>query len=272
MKYFAKSAVLSSVLLFGMLAPMLSVQAAPPQANNNVKVQVNSELVSFPDVQPLLDSSHVLQVPVRPVSSKLGFETQWKKTQANDVEVTIHNAKNTLTFTTGHTNATLNGTTITLSSAPQLINGNVYIPFRALADSLSIRVQWDGDNRIAILDEDGQYHAPAWYAPTYHTVIEGKATAYSGAADENGGFANLDYFGNPLQVGTISVDPTVIPLGSKVYLEGYNYDGLPSGGMYATAADTGSAIKGNKIDIYVPGSKAKVSEFGIQQVKIYLLK
>lgn len=273
MKFFARSVLLSSALLMSLLSPALSVQAAQPAPDDNhVKVQVNSELLSFPDVQPLIDSSHVLQVPVRPVGSKLGYETQWRPVQPNGVEVTLRNATNTFTITTGQTNATLNGKSISLGSAPQLINGSVYIPFRVLADSLKIRIQWDGNNRIAILDEDGQYHAPAWYAPKYQGVIEGNATAYTGSADENGGYANLDYFGNPLQVGTISVDPTVIPLGSKVYVEGYDYDGLPTGGMYATAADTGSAIKGNKIDIYVAGNKTEALQFGVQQVKIYVLK
>jgi len=271
MKFFTKSVVLSSVLLYGLLSPVLA-QAAPASSDKVVKVQVNSELLSFPEAQPLLDSSHVLQVPIRTVSAKLGYEAQWKPVQANAVEVTIHNSETSFTFITGQTNATINGKQITLASTPQLINGTVYIPFRVLADSLQIRIQWDESNRIAILDEDGQYHAPAWYAPTFQKVIEGNATAYTGSSEENGGYANLDYFGNPLQVGTISVDPTVIPLGAKVYVEGYDYDGLPTGGMYATAADTGSAIKGNKIDIYVPGNKTKALQFGVQQVKIYVLK
>lgn len=43
-------------------------------------------------------------------------------------------------------------------------------------------------------------------------------------------------------ISTIAVDPSVIPLGSLVYVEGYGK---------AVAADTGSAIKGNKIDVYL---------------------
>ena len=41
----------------------------------------------------------------------------------------------------------------------------------------------------------------------------------------------------------IAVDPSVIPLGSKVWVEGYGY---------AVAGDTGGAIKGNKIDLFMP--------------------
>ncbi|MGO4541819.1 3D domain-containing protein [Paenibacillus sp. 2TAB19] len=99
-----------------------------------------------------------------------------------------------------------------------------------------------------------------------------KATAYTAAASENGGWAGLDYFGNSLKVGTIAVDPKMIPLGTKLYVTGYDYNGLPQGGMIATATDIGGSIKGNRIDIFVPDSQSKAMKFGIQQVKIYILE
>ncbi|PAC80349.1 hypothetical protein CHI05_17570 [Bacillus sp. 7788] len=60
----------------------------------------------------------------------------------------------------------------------------------------------------------------------------------------------------------IAVDPSVIPLGSKVYVEGYGY---------AVASDTGSAIKGNKIDVFVP-NKSAAYQWGNKRVKIRVLK
>ncbi|GGG63829.1 3D domain-containing protein [Paenibacillus radicis (ex Gao et al. 2016)] len=102
--------------------------------------------------------------------------------------------------------------------------------------------------------------------------LQVKATAYSAAASENGKWGAVDYFGNPLKVGTIAVDPNLIPLGTKVYVTGYSHDGLPSGGMIATASDMGGAIKGNRIDIFVPGSSSQASTFGIQDVNVYILK
>ncbi|WP_036746879.1 stalk domain-containing protein [Paenibacillus sp. UNC451MF] len=270
MKHFAKSLILSSALLLSIITPLSAAHAAIPH-DYSYKVQVNDELITFPDAQPFVDSSNSLQVPLRFVSEKLGYEAHWEQTD-NVLKVTLKNKQNTVTFTTGETTAIFNGKAVTLSTAPQMVEGRAYFPIRMLADILHIQMQWDPTNHIAILDEDGQYHAPAWYAPTYQKVIEGKATAYTGSPAENGGHPSIDYFGNPLQVGTISVDPSVIPLGSKVYIEGYSYDGLPSGGMFATATDTGGAIKGNKIDIYVPDNKAKAQQFGIQQVKIYVIK
>ena len=59
----------------------------------------------------------------------------------------------------------------------------------------------------------------------------------------------------------IAVDPSVIPLGTKVYVEGYGY---------AVAGDTGSAIRGNKIDVFFP-DKSQAFRWGNKKVKIKIL-
>ncbi|MFC4355724.1 3D domain-containing protein [Chryseomicrobium palamuruense] len=59
----------------------------------------------------------------------------------------------------------------------------------------------------------------------------------------------------------IAVDPSVIPLGTKVYVEGYGY---------AIAGDIGSAIKGNKIDVFFP-TKSQAYNWGRKKVKIKIL-
>ncbi|WP_123043508.1 3D domain-containing protein [Cohnella candidum] len=105
----------------------------------------------------------------------------------------------------------------------------------------------------------------------FSKVLDIKATAYSDAPEENG-WGPVDYFGNPLKLGTIAVDPKVIPFGTKVYITGYDFNGLPKGGLIATATDSGSAIKGKRIDIFIPGSRSFVSGFGFQSVKVYILK
>lgn len=60
----------------------------------------------------------------------------------------------------------------------------------------------------------------------------------------------------------IAVDPNVIPLGTKVWVEGYGE---------AIAADTGSAIKGNRIDVFIP-DKESVSKYGRKRVLIKILE
>ncbi|THF76927.1 3D domain-containing protein [Cohnella fermenti] len=105
----------------------------------------------------------------------------------------------------------------------------------------------------------------------YSKAITMKASAYSASIEENP-WGAVDYFGNALKLGTIAVDPKVVPLGTKVYIAGYNFAGLPAGGMIATASDAGSAIVGNRIDIFIPDTPANVSEFGFQNVKLYILE
>jgi len=109
--------------------------------------------------------------------------------------------------------------------------------------------------------------APAAYKESMRL----QASAYTAAASENG-WGPVDYFGNPLKVGTVAVDPKVIPLGTKLYIAGYDYAGLPAGGLYAVATDTGSAVKGNRIDIFVPDSRKEALKFGLQNVIVYVIK
>lgn len=106
----------------------------------------------------------------------------------------------------------------------------------------------------------------------YAKVMQVKATAYSSALSENGIWGAVDYFGNPLKLGTIAVDPSIIPLGTKVLVTGYSHPGLPKQAFLATAMDTGSAIKGNRIDIFIPGSQSFVSDFGFQYVQLYFVE
>ncbi len=106
---------------------------------------------------------------------------------------------------------------------------------------------------------------------TYSNTIQVKASAYSKAASENGKWGAVDYLGNPLKLGTIAVDPKIIPMGTKVLVTGHSHDGLPDQAFVATATDQGGSIKGNRIDIFIPGSQSFVKTFGYQDVKLYVL-
>ncbi|MED4113079.1 LysM peptidoglycan-binding domain-containing protein [Priestia megaterium] len=89
-----------------------------------------------------------------------------------------------------------------------------------------------------------------------------EATAYTAnCAGCSGTTATgVDLKANPNQK-VIAVDPSVIPLGSKVYVEGYGE---------AVAADTGGAIKGNRIDVFVP-AEGEAQQFGRKSVKITVM-
>lgn len=95
-----------------------------------------------------------------------------------------------------------------------------------------------------------------------HNIV---ATAYAPGHEDNGKWGNLTHIGTLVRPGIIAVDPKVIPLGSRVYIE--FSDGR---GMHAVAEDTGGAIKGNRIDIAFQ-TRTEAKQFGIQDVKIYVL-
>ncbi|KMJ58216.1 hypothetical protein AB685_09890 [Bacillus sp. LL01] len=89
------------------------------------------------------------------------------------------------------------------------------------------------------------------------------ATAYTATCEGCSGITatGINLLENP-DMKVISVDPDVIPLGSKVWVEGYGE---------AIAGDTGGAIKGNKIDIFIPEYKDAIN-YGVQEVQVKVYK
>lgn len=86
-----------------------------------------------------------------------------------------------------------------------------------------------------------------------------KASAYTSSPKEGGA---LTYTGHKCKWGVIAVDKNVIPLYTKVY--------IPQFDMVFVALDTGSAIRGNKIDIWMPTRKQAL-EWGIKTIDIVVL-
>ncbi len=82
-----------------------------------------------------------------------------------------------------------------------------------------------------------------------------KATAYTHTGNQTA-------TGTWPKVGTIAVDPRVIPLGTRVYVVGYGY---------AVAEDTGGAIKGNIIDLFMETENQCIN-WGRRNVTVYILK
>ncbi|WP_312702057.1 3D domain-containing protein [Sedimentibacter sp.] len=99
------------------------------------------------------------------------------------------------------------------------------------------------------------------------------ATAYDLSFESTGKRPGDPYYGitasgTKAQPGTVAVDPKVIPLGTKLYVA--SIDGSPDYG-FATALDTGGAIKGNRIDLFMEDG-TDAYWFGIRQVKVYILE
>ena len=98
---------------------------------------------------------------------------------------------------------------------------------------------------------------PARYAQKLHC----EATAYYPGFDSNGKWGNQTAMGYECMPGRIAVDPNVIPLGSRLFVENYGY---------CVAVDTGGAIKGNIIDVCF-WTREECINWGRRDVWVYVL-
>ena len=93
-----------------------------------------------------------------------------------------------------------------------------------------------------------------------------EATAYThvavpGVADINGTGDGITASGLPVQEGIVAVDPRVIPLGTRVWVEGFGV---------LIAADTGGAIRGDRLDIFMDDKKA-AKNFGRKMLRVFVI-
>lgn len=106
----------------------------------------------------------------------------------------------------------------------------------------------------------------------YTNSLRMRSTAYTADYESTGKSPGDSGFGitasgtvakrNTGSYSSVAVDPRVIPLGTKLYVEGYGY---------AIAEDTGGAIKGNSIDLFY-NSSSEADNWGVRWVNVYVVK
>lgn len=88
------------------------------------------------------------------------------------------------------------------------------------------------------------------------------ATGYDNSWESNYPYYGApSYIGLPLARGIVATDPNVIPMGTRLYVEGYGE---------AIAADQGNAIKGNRIDLFFD-SRQEAMNWGMKNIKVTIL-
>lgn len=92
-----------------------------------------------------------------------------------------------------------------------------------------------------------------------------EATAYTDDVQSQGKWVGQTASGMKPQVGVIAVDPKVIPLGTKLIVEGYNNNDI------CIAGDTGGAIKGKRLDLFFNTRKEALA-FGRRNVKVTIVE
>lgn len=111
---------------------------------------------------------------------------------------------------------------------------------------------------------DGLIYLPTGEVLTYTNTAQFRATAYT---HTDAGCDLITATGTTVRWGTVAVDPEVIPYGTRMFI-------VTSDGSYiyglATAEDCGSAIKADRLDLYMP-TYAQCIAFGIQRCTVYFL-
>jgi len=96
----------------------------------------------------------------------------------------------------------------------------------------------------------------------FERALEATSTAYCPCAKCCGAYASgRTSTGMRATKGVISVDPRVIPLGTRLYVEGYGF---------AVAGDVGGAIRGNRVDVCFDTHEEAMA-WGRRKVKVYIL-
>jgi uncharacterized protein YabE (DUF348 family)/3D (Asp-Asp-Asp) domain-containing protein len=116
------------------------------------------------------------------------------------------------------------------------------------------------------------YVTSTGYTIRYTKVIEVRMTAYTASLKDTGKdvghpLFGITYTGRKVGHGIVAVDPDVIKLNSRMYVE---IDGATADYGFSTAADTGGAINGDIIDLYFDTQKF-VDNWGTKWGRVYIL-
>ncbi|WP_296644101.1 3D domain-containing protein [Romboutsia sp. 13368] len=188
----------------------------------------------------------------------LGFNTlAFADTINNNLDVQVINEEE-LNYNNGYVNAV----NVNFRKGAS-INSDIY---KLVQKNTSVTILgYEGDwTKVSIDDEVGYIYSTyvSEGEPTKEsfnlenaTPLEVKATAYAGDTITSTGTV-------PKAGYTIAVDPSVIPYGTRVY--------IPEFDKVFVAEDCGSAIKGNRIDIFME-SEAKCNEWGVKNITIHIL-
>ncbi|WP_120464300.1 copper amine oxidase N-terminal domain-containing protein [Paenibacillus aceti] len=129
--------LMSLILLLTMMPAMTSAAS-----KLSIVVEVNGNLISFPDAKPFMDKSNRVQVPVRFVSEALGAEVGW---DSKSKQVTVEMGEDTIVLTMGKKAYTVNGQTKQMDTVAQQKQNRTFVPLRFVSEALGAKVIWHKD-------------------------------------------------------------------------------------------------------------------------------
>ncbi|PKG21651.1 LysM peptidoglycan-binding and 3D domain-containing protein [Niallia nealsonii] len=196
----------------------------------------------------IIQVNDTLQVAEEKTYKVAAGDTLWSIAEANDVSVIELKNWNSLQSDTIHI-----GSELIVSKG---------ISNKAAANIIKTTNSSNANDAASSQNTNKASNTTASTQKTSTKELTVEATAYTAKCNGCSGITatGINLKDNP-NTKVIAVDPSVIPLGSEVYVEGYGR---------AVAGDTGGAIKGNKIDLHVPTTEQAL-DWGRQTVKVKIL-
>lgn len=118
--------------------------------SDHITIEINGKPLNS-EMQPVIDNGSTL-VPLKAIFDALGLNVQW----FGDEQKIIGTKDQTkIELKINQTRATVNGTAVTMSTPPRIINGSTYVPVKFIAESTGYDVLWDGSlRRIQIISAE----------------------------------------------------------------------------------------------------------------------
>ena len=138
-----KIAIILTIVLMMTCVPISS------SAYSNITVTYNGQPIYF-DVQPQMVNNRVM-VPMRAIFERFGMNVSW---MPETREIFAIGASRAIGMTIGSYRMLKNGTSLYIDVPPMILNNRTLVPLRAVAESLDIDVQWNGNSRTVTMKDE----------------------------------------------------------------------------------------------------------------------
>ena len=112
--------------------------------SKEIAIKINGNKIKY-DVEPFIDTSNRIQVPVRLIAEQLGCQVLWEENGKSDT-VTIKKNGVVIELKIGEKTALHNSEPVQLDTVAFIKDGKTFVPLRFVSEVLGCTVNWDGNN------------------------------------------------------------------------------------------------------------------------------
>ncbi len=177
-------------IMLSMLLMLSVIIPSEVKAEDSIKVYIDGELIDF-SVDPIIKNGTTL-VPFRTIFEELDMIVDWNPTTRK-----VTGKKNGLIIDLfiGDKKAYVNGKSITLSVAPEVVKGSTMVPLRFLGEASGQKVEWDGNNKTVLIATNKDPNFRLFNAIMGHDLEKVVESLNAGADPNNTEFHGHSYLG-----------------------------------------------------------------------------